>query len=174
MFPDDAFAGLISRKHILFDTCVIIRAFEDFSSFKKILEFLEQEHCVPVIFSFIEFEFIRGAYDIEHRKKRKEFLELLAPTTIPLDEKQIMADAIAIANTYAARKIHSPSIVDCAIAAYLKKYHGSLFFVTLNHKDFPTFLFDRVQVYPVDTEKDVFSLGFYRYNITKGERLGLM
>lgn len=163
----------IKGKHILLDTGVIIRAFEFFQKFEDFFRLLGSTNCIPVYFPLIEFEFIRGAHILEHRQKREEFLKSVSGVNMPFRTEQIMSDAIRIANCYAARKINNPSVVDCCIAAYIKQFSANLLLVTLNHKDFPLFLFDRIFIYPIDTETDIFPLAFYSFNTKKAAQLGL-
>lgn len=168
------FAEKIRNKYLLFDTGVIIRAFEHFEIFEGLFSFLKQNNCAPVFFSLIEFEFIRGANTQSNKKKRDEFLEFIAMEQMSFKVDNTKDDIIAIANAYSARKHFSASVVDCCIASFLKKYSKNLFLVTLNHKDFPTFLFDRIFIYPVDTDKEVFPIGFYQFNEEKAKKIKIM
>ena len=168
------FSQKITNRLVLFDTGVIIRAFGNFDAFKSFFVFLKENECSLVYSPLIEFEFTRGAYETEHKKTRKEFLKFFSFSNIPLPTNETISDTIKIANAYSARRINSPSFIDCCIAAYLKNYHDNLFLVTLNHKDFPTFLFDRVFIYPINTEKDIFTLAFYKFNINKCKKIGAL
>lgn len=168
------FTQEIANKFVLFDTGVIIRAFKYYELFENLFMFLEKNECSPTYFPLVEFEFTRGAYEIEHKEKRKEFLRSLSFLNMPVPSNETIGDAIKIANAYSARRVNSPSFIDCCIAAYLKNYHNNLFLVTLNHKDFPTFLFDRVFIYPINTEKDIFTLAFYRFNMNKCKKINAL
>jgi predicted nucleic acid-binding protein len=163
----------ISSKFVLLDTGVIIRAFENFDNFEAFFKMLEDANCRSVYFPFIEFEFLRGAYEISHRHDREQFLKEISGISLNQPNHTIIKDAIAIANCYSARKHYSASLTDCCIAAYLKTFTDNLFLVTLNHKDFPTFLFDRVGIHPIDAKTDIFTLAFYKYNQAKAEKIGL-
>lgn len=168
------FAEKIRNKYLLFDTGIIIRAFEHFEVFEEFFGFLKQNNCTPVFFSLIEFEFIRGVNTQFNRKKREEFLEFLAMEQMEFKADEAKSDLIAIANAYSLRRHSSASVVDCCIASFLKKYSKNLFLITLNHKDFPTFLFDRFFIYPVDTDKEVFPIGFYQFNEEKAKKIKIM
>ena len=166
----NAFGEKIENKYILFDSGVITKACDHFDSFEDFFVLINKLRCVSTYFPFVEFEFLRGAHMPEHKKERKKFLAAFAFAKMPL-HPQLVDDALKIANSYSARKLTSPSLVDCCIAAYLKHYASNLFLVTLNHKDFPTFLFNRFFIYPIDTEQDVLPLGFYQFDIEKGANI---
>ena len=171
---EEGLATTLKNKFLLLDTGVIIRGFEHFEEFEIFFNFLKQADCGLVYFPFIEFEFVRGAYDPHLRERKQEFLHALAMTKMPFrSETTLMPDTIKIANAYTARKLNSPALTDCCIAAYLKNFSKNLLFVTVNHKYFPTFLFDRIFIYPIDTQKDIFPLGFYQYSEIKGKDIGL-
>jgi len=164
----------LTNKFILLDTNVIARSFEHFDNFEGFLRFFQETECALTYFPMIEFEFLRGAHLAEHRKARTEFLKTLAFEQMPFDP-QVVYDALKIANAYVARNRKlTPSIVDCCIAAYLKEYADNLYLATLNHSDFPTYLFDRIYVWPVDTEKDVFPIGIYQFNTQKAKDIGVL
>lgn len=141
---------------------------------KLFFNLLEETNCKSAYFPFIEFEFLRGAYEAGHKKDREEFLKEISAVELSTPTSKIIKDSISIANCYSARKHYSASLTDCSIAAYLKTHSDNLFLVTLNHKDFPTFLFDRVGIVPVDTEKDIFTLAFYSYNKPKAAKIGII
>jgi len=133
-----------------------------------------ENSCTLVYFSFIEFEFLRSACDQKNREKREELLKGFKFEEMPFVAKDAKDDIIKIANAYASRKQIGASVVDCCIASLLKKYNQQLILATLNHKDFPTFLFDRIFIYPIDTEKDIFTLAFYRFNTEKAKKIKIM
>jgi predicted nucleic acid-binding protein len=164
----------IKNKFVLFDTNVIINAFKYLDVFKELFDFLGDAEASPIYFPLIEFEFLRDAYDVTHKGKRKEFLREFTFSTMPLPSSNEIEDSIKIANAYTARKINNPSFIDCCIAAYLKKYAKNLFLITSNHKDFPIFLFDRIFIYTLDTEKDIFTIGFYCFNPKKAKAIGVL
>lgn len=165
---------LISNKYILLDNNVITRASDHPDAFLPFLQLLIDANCKPIIIPLIKFEYLRGANSIKHRTKRLALLELLNPDTIPSiygDQKVDLA--IDIANVYSGRKLESPNVVDCSLAAHLIHFQSTLLLATLNHKDFPTFLFDRVGVFTVDTEKDVMPIGIYKSNSEKTVEVGI-
>ncbi len=170
---ETALKDKIANKFVLLDTGVIIRAFEHFDNFEAFFKMLEGANCKNVYFPFVEFEFLRGAYEPSHKVDREDFLKEISGINLNAPTQAIIKDAIAIANCYSARKHHSASLTDCSIAAYLKSYPQNLFLVTLNHKDFPTYLFDRVGIFPIDAQVDIFTLAFYTYNKTKAEKINL-
>lgn len=166
---------LLSHKHILLDNNVITRASDHPRAFRPFLKLLNESECKPIIIPLIKFEYLRGAHSVEHKERREALLEILNPYTLPqsyTDEKIDLA--IKIANCYAQRDLRTPNVVDCALAAQLLQFKDKVFLATTNHKDFPTFLFNRIGVFTVDTEKDVIPIGIYSYDESKSKSLDLL
>ncbi len=164
---------LIANKHILLDTGVFSRAFDHYSSFEDFFRLLQDAPCSAVYFPLIEFELLRHVFIPEHRESRRKFLNTINAIGLNI-HPGLFDDALRIANCYAQRKVTSPSLVDCSIAAYLKRYSSNMFFATFNHKDFPTFLFSRVGVLPIETDKEVFTLGFYCFDEKKAKEIAII
>ncbi|MCL4400095.1 hypothetical protein M1506_02335 [Patescibacteria group bacterium] len=162
--------ALIKSRHILLDTNVFIKAFDHFDAFRPLFEFLEENNCQVVDFPLIQFEFTRNTFLPDHREQRELFLKKIATASLPL-HKDLIKDALEIARIYAHQGVQRGqiSLVDCCIAAYLMKYEKNLFLLTMNHKDFPTLLFNRVSIFPVDekTTDDVFAPAFYQFDVKK-------
>lgn len=161
----------LEKKFVLLDTNILIGASTNYSAYQPLFELLEETECAPAHFSFIEFEFVRGAYESENMKKRRMFFQQIQsfPMGVPADE--IITSAIAIANVYAGKNHNTASFIDCCVAAFLKRHSASLFLLTEDHKDFPLFLFDRIHVMPIDTGKDIHTPAFYEYNDDKASKL---
>ena len=156
-------------KYILLDTDVLICLIENFDKVKDFIAFIKNIDCVFVYFPLIEFEFTRGAYKKEHRDKREKFLKMLSINNLPFrsDDDETIKETIKVAHIYASKKMN-PSLIDCCTAAYLKKYSQNLFLATLNHKHFPTFLFDRFYIWTIDSgRKEIYPIGLYRFNKEK-------
>ena len=77
--------------------------------------------------------------DIDILVKLPKDLSLLDFVGIKLE----LEDALKIAQYYQARNIGGPSLVDCYLAALLRKKSSDLFLLPKNHKDFPLGLFSR-------------------------------
>ena len=163
----------IAHKHILLDTGIFSRSFDHFDSFRPLFQLLNETNCQATYFPLIKFELLRDVFINDNRIKRQMFVEEVTRVNLPIPPN-LFDRAISFANEYTEHQVKSASLVDCCIAAYLEKYADNLFLITLNHKDFPTFLFDRIFVLPIDTDKDVFPLGFYAFNKEKAKQLGVL
>jgi predicted nucleic acid-binding protein len=137
------------------------------SFFEGLIADIKSANCEIVIFPFVQFEFTRGAFELEHKRKRSEFIEALQAENLPVRTDDLIRDAIEIANLYASKKVDSPSMIDCSIAALMKIYSDKLFLCTLNHKDFPLFLFNRFHIYTMDADRNIYPFGFYEFNKDK-------
>ncbi len=166
------FLEICKNKHILFDANVFIFGFGHYKEFEELCNFLIQAKCVLACFSLVEFEFLRTAHEPKNKEKRENLLKEFREISFIVDDAR--DDMIKIANAYTARRITGASAVDCCIATLLKKHNQQVILATLNHKDFPTFLFDRIFIYPIDTDKDIFTLAFYRFNVEKAKKIKIM
>lgn len=165
---------IISRKYILLDNNVITKASDHAKAFWPFFKLLIDSDCKPIINPMVKFEYLRGARESKHRAKRQDFIDLINADQLPgaYTEQQIDL-AISIANLYSKNNVRNPGIVDCSLAANLINFKSNLFLATTNHADFPTFLFKRVGVVTVATEKDVFPIGIYTYDELKAKALTL-
>lgn len=163
---------IIKNKYIILDTNILIKALENFSAFESLFIFLKNVDCAIVDFPLIRFEFTRNIFLPGHRESRERFLDILSPSPLPFKEK-LIEDSLEIARIYAHQGVQKGqiSLVDCCIAAYLKQYKENLFLITLNHKDFPVILFDRLFIFPIDGDNDVFAPAFYKFNDKKWSSL---
>jgi predicted nucleic acid-binding protein len=165
---------LLFHKYILLDNNVITRAHDHPGAFRPFLELLVKHECQPIITPLIRFEYLRGSISKEHTKTREEFIDLInADTLANAYTEESIEKAIKIANIYATRKLF-PNAIDCSLAANIMHFKDILFLATVNHKDFPTFLLERVGVFTVATEKDVIPIGIYGYNASKANTLNLV
>lgn len=164
----------LERKHVLLDTCFLIKSkeYSDTEFFDDLYALFANNLCTPVVNEFIRFEFLRGSKYSDQFIAKSDFLEQLSPkgksVTLPITA-DIVSDSIPISNIYANKNIQNTqiSLVDCYISSYLKKYSRDLILITLNHKDFPLVLHDRLGIYPIDTDKEIITLGFYTFNQDK-------
>ncbi len=167
----ETFQETIRRKDILIDTNVISRAVDHTKAFEPFFKDILAAECQPVTSPLIEFEFLRGAHEERHWGVRRKLLDELFIKLSMSQVPKIFDDALQIATAYSARNHRSASIVDCALAALMMKFSGKLFLATLNHRDFPTFLFDIVTVYPIDTGKEMLPVGIYAFNADKAREV---
>lgn len=163
----------IKHKHILLDTCFIIKAhqYAETEFFDGLFSLLEKYECIPVINEFIKFEFLRGCQTREQIQTKTKFLEALSGFVMPID-KDVLDGAIDISNIYSNKRVDSKQIsrVDCYLSSYLKKYPASLIMVTLNHPDYPLIIHDRFFVHTIDAGKEILTIGFYGFNTSNFEK----
>lgn len=158
-------------KFLFLDTNLLV-AIQDLSktnSFELFFNILKINNLTPVIDAVVEFEFLRSSNVNTELKKRKQFISLLADSTIPIDSS-IYAQAIEIGNVYSNKsgKYNKQiSLADCLIAAALQRYSYNSILATLDLKDFPLEVFDRVGVLAIDGGDNVYTMGFYRFNENK-------
>lgn len=163
----------VRLQYILLDTCILAEIYKYsktkyFRLFEDLGIFLRNANCKAVINEFVRFEFFRGCKTLEHIRQKRYFLQVWSAVTLPVNN-QILIDAITIANIYAHKNIHATqvSLVDCHISSYLKNYQNNLVLLTLNHKDFPLLLHDRIGIYLIDTDIEILTFGFYKFNLEK-------
>lgn len=169
----EALKKKIGRKWVLLDTNIIIEGFQNPDEFIEFHKELVEAACAPVYIPMIEFEFLRGAFDPKIKAKRKEFLEEVAQKYPTRSDSGLTESAIEIANAYEARKGPKPELVDCHVAALLRMFPGRLFLATLNHQDYPTFLFNPLYVFPVVTKKRLLTVGIYEWDLNGAKEAGL-
>lgn len=162
----------LTNKHILLDTCFVIKAYQYSKTtyFDNLFLDLKNNNCVTIINKFIEFEFMRGCQKVEHITYKTNYLQSLSKMTLPITP-DVLKDSITISNIYSNKNVNINQIglVDCCISAYLKKYKD-LLLVTLDNDDYPLLLHDRINIETIDTEKEILVLGFYKFNQSKFEK----
>lgn len=165
----------LKNKHILLDTNILINAAKYKEHFKSFFEELADNEVQSVIDYGIKFEFLRSSNTQERREDKKRYLDLI----LGKDRMELFVDsgmidsAIELANIY-SRKIKGAnkqfSFTDCVIAAQMKKYQKSLYLATLDNDDFPLCIFDRVEIYTIDTNDKILNIGIYLFNKLKFQK----
>ena len=79
-----------------------------------------------------------------------------------LVDTNFLIDLLAPTIEEYSQNIGGVGIVDLVLACFLKRYSG-LYLLTRNHKDFPTRIFHRSHVFPIEHERDVKTYAFYQY-----------
>jgi hypothetical protein len=145
--PDTARARL-DHKAVLLDTDLVIKSFLFPELRDSVFPILHEVSAIPTLTPEIRFEFLRTASFSELYDKRQQFIQEWPVLDVrPGDREQ----AILIGRMYKSYGL-APSMTDCISAAMLKKFPARLFLVTLNHKDFPPFLFERVHAAVIDAK----------------------
>jgi len=168
----EKFRKLIQDQYIVLDTNILIKALGNLEPFKELFQFLRNSNCDRVNFELVNFEFTRNDFLPELKKIKEEFISKINFTNLPYTP-DLLKQAIKIARVYSHQGIQKGqiSLVDCCIGALLKQYNKKLFLATLNHSDFPTALFDREYIWPIDAKNNIFTVAFYRFNSKKWQAL---
>jgi predicted nucleic acid-binding protein len=169
----------LQNKYAILDTNVLIYGATYSEKFAPFFNVLEQYHVKSITSDAIIFEFLRGAQVREHLEVKIRYLKLLLGehiTKLPINP-EIFETARKISNIYSNKDISTTkqiSIVDCIIAAQLKKYNESreqLFLITTDNKDYPLSIFDRIGIYTIDADKEILNLGIYCWSAANYDSL---
>lgn len=164
---------IIKDKHLILDTNLLIYVAKNREIFSPFFDKIRQLNVVSVIDQTIKFEFLRGCTTKEDLQIKQEYLDLLLGSNrmeLPVD-KSIFEKARLISNIYCRKNINYAkqiSFGDCLIAAQMIKYNSTsrneLFIATTDNSDFPTFIFNRVDVITLHDDNTIFNIGIYGIN----------
>ncbi len=176
---------------ILLDTSFITLLSRSEVSRNELKNLLINFSCIPVTIPHISVEFINGAakdHDIissgtesARLASAVQFLkELIRKNLIVTEERANFVTLLSIVNSYAIcsnkfkntynkTKQPKPSFVDLTIGAMT--FQKNVVLATLNHKDFPLYLYDRVAILSFSDGSDVGTVGFYKINESQYSKL---
>lgn len=167
----------LTRKHLLLDTNLIINIAKYGDVFLPFLDQLVESSVKSVIDYAIKFEFLRSSNTKEDLQKKSQYLDALlgADRLELMTDKEIFEKATEIGNIYSRRNStynKQISFGDCLIAAQMMKYndhHETLFLATSDNKDFPLCIFDRIDIFTVDTKEkgEIINIGIYSFSKSK-------
>ena len=164
----------LTNKHILLDTCFIIKGYQYSGTpyFIKVFEDLKKNNCATVINDFIKFEFMRGCKKKGHITDKQNYLNFFAQISLPARLEELTKTAINISNIYSNKNINNNQIgvTDIFNSSFLEKYNNDLLLLTLDNNDYPLIIHDRINIEVIDTDKEILTLGFYRFNANKFEQ----
>ena len=158
----------LDHQAALLDADIIIKSFGQPELKDTLFPFLEELFLAPTVTSEICFEFLRSASFPETHQKRTSFIKNWTVLPVAAEDRDI---AVHIGRIYQSYGL-TPSLTDCISAAILRKFPKRLFLVTLNHKDFPPFLFERLHADVIDTRTpkgvwDMLVWGVYAFDEAK-------
>lgn len=177
----------IRGKYILLDAGIVMQLARSpvlLEEFTKL--FISESKCLLVTIPSVSTEFINGAArdsdikgfntNAERLGYALEFLDDLISKELPVtEERSNYAKILAIVNSYALcdgkefdinhKQIPKPSFVDFTIGSMT--FQPDLVLATLNHQDFPLYLYDRLALYPFADNNSVKTVGFYEINESK-------
>lgn len=170
----------IRNKHLLIDTNAIISLIRFSDFYIDFFNQLEKYNVKSIIDYAIKFEFLRGSQTKRDYETKEKYLDILLGENRSelICTNEIFENAREIANIYARKdsKLNKQiSPTDCLVAAQMKKFNETiadrLFLATVDNHDFPLFVFDRISIFTIDTEKDIINMGIYGFNKRKYENL---
>jgi hypothetical protein len=163
----------LSGKYLLLDTNVLIGYTKYQKFFAPLFKELKDASVTFVLSKFVEIEFLRGAQSQEETEALKTFLSKLfgTPEAMFTVTEPILGEAILITNIYNSKlKNHKIEMVDCILAAEMQHYNRAtdqLLLLTVNYKDFPPLLFERIGIRTVDADESIINLCFYAFSRAK-------
>jgi hypothetical protein len=159
----------LKNKTILLDTNIIIEFAKCPSYFKGFFDDLKDSDVVSAVDESIKCEFLRKSNTIDKRGQKEKLLDLL----LGIGEKrtelkitnEIFVEATLLSNVFNfLNDKNSSSIVDCLLAAQLKKFGENLYLATMNNKDFPMKIFDRVCIFNIEMGDEIKNIGVYKFS----------
>lgn len=158
--------NLLSNKFLFLDTTFFFDAYPNPTLFVDLLRILKASRTEIVTIPLVRLEFLKGSDLIKDFELKNKFINEIVDAVIPSDP-QVIKDLEQISIIYRRDSSHL-SVTDAMLAASLKRYHpNQSFLLTRNHKDFPTSLFDRKILVPIEYEKEVQVHGIYQLNVGK-------
>lgn len=156
--------NLLSNKFLFLDTTFFFDAYPNPTLFVNLLRILKASQTEVVTIPLVRLEFLKGSDLIRDFELKNKFINEIVDAVIPVDP-QVIKDLEQVSIVYRKDSSHL-SVTDAMLAAFLKRYNPS-FLLTRNHKDFPTSLFDRKILIPIEYEKEVQVHGVYQLNVGK-------
>ena len=164
--------NLLRNKHLLLDTCVLInfRKYQESSELKDFFQALSDSQCALITIDQVYCEFLKYAENKQEYLDLFEWLGHLVPYVLyPTKEDLYSTNQIylALKSKNRAAAEHS-SLEDLLLGSMLMKWPDKVYLATVNHKDFPTWLFDRIYLHAFDDRAgNVSAIGIYGFNVDK-------
>lgn len=149
----------LAGKTFLVDTNFFIDSFSDRVLFRDFIVSLKNAEIVLVSISFVCLEFVRSK-TIDVVKRKNDHYSEIVEFELPYDKK-LEVLAMEMIKEY-KQYMEGLPLTDLIIAAYLKRY-SKLYLLTRDHRDFPTTVFDRLHIFPIQSIRDVKTYGVYAY-----------
>jgi len=154
------------------DTNIIIEFARNPLCFKGFFNDLVISRVIPAVDESIKCEFLRKSNSSKKLKEKEEFLNnLLGTYEIRTELKvtnEIFIEATKLSNLFNfLNDKNNSAMTDCLLAAQLKKFKGNLYLATMNNKDFPLKIFDRVEIYNIEIKDEIRNIGIYKFSEDK-------
>lgn len=183
--------ALILERAIVLDACLLIEILHNPALFSQFIDFVKDDlKAIPLRIAPVYVECVNGLprdqkikicgskknnSNFDRLKYGVDFIEKLTK------EVEIRADKVDVAKMLATlhalvvasgryddffrKNISSPSYVDHLLGAM--SFHKDTVIATIDHKDFPLFLYDRLYLKTFDLNDDICTIGFYKINEAK-------
>lgn len=174
----------IKGKYILLDAGVIMMLVRSGSILEEFTNlFISKLGCSLVTIPSVSTEFINGAardndikgfkINVERLDYALEFLQRLVLQELPItEERSNCVKVLSIINGYALcdnefrqKEMPKPSFIDLTVGSMT--FQKDLILATLNHKDFPPYLYDRLALHSFAENNSVKTIGFYKISESK-------
>lgn len=162
---------LLAHKHLLLDTGVFIEFSKnkDSAELKEFFQEISDAPCGMITIDQVYCEYLQYAKDKNDYSELLDQATKLAPATFPKKEDLYFANQLYLAfkskDENLAKKLSS---VDLLLGATIARYGDGLFLATTNHRDFPTFLFDREFVFGFENrDGNIQNICIIRFNDDK-------
>lgn len=181
---------LITRKAIILDACLLIEILHNQVFFNQLIDFLRDDlKAIPLRIAPVYIECVNGLprdQKIEGCKTENksnfdrlmygvDFIEKITKEVEIRIDKVDVAKMLANLHAFAVasgkyddcfkKTVSNPSYVDYLLGAM--SFHKDTVIATIDHKDFPLFLYDRLYLKTFDLNNDIFTVGFYKINENK-------
>ena len=166
--------SLLSSANLLLDTCVVIEA-SKYIEIDEYLNRLSADGCSFLTIPSVKEEFISNTKNDKEFEELSKYFDSLQITFLPNTEKRLMDKKegdFYIALNRCNRRIN-PSHVDRMLLAIPYLYRRSsedIYLMTLNHKDVPRELYERIGFISYDVG-EFRNIGVYRFKVDKFEHM---
>jgi len=180
--------ALITDKGVILDTCLLIESFANKCLMEEFFKYIKEEIKATIIsIDPIYIEFVGGLGGDQNVSKEREkrffkgteWLAEITGKTLAVNEEALkLARELSALNCFAmscdeyckcCKKQPGPSLVDYLLGVMTS--HEDVIVATSDHKDFPCYLYDRLYLKTFDLYDEICTVGFYKINEEKLEKL---
>lgn len=167
---------LLEGKYLLLDTNVLIELQKNQGRSEELYSFfqdIKEAPCALLTIDQVVGEFLKFAKSEEDYVALLQYANDLSPPLLPTKQDLYISNQIYLAieneDKNLAKKI---SATDLLLGAVLARFSDHLFLATANHKDFPTFFYDRVFIFGFENlEGNIQNICIIKFNHQKFENL---
>lgn len=170
----------LKNKIILLDTSVLIKLIDDQIVSDSFLKFIKKVGSFTTICAPVYTEFVNGAVKhnvghgiVDNFCMREDFMRKIRVKPEPSINERIIVLARELAtliNIAAADLKYKTDLKEKPVPSFADYLLGSLtihadvILATINHKDFPLFLYDRIYLRTEENLSQISNIGFYKFS----------